>query len=153
MDNTWQISPLRYMLLVGAFVLVGTNGYHEESFCVSSDNHMQNQGRRNTERCCCGREHRPSLLVPKKYFKEEGEVECHDMRLHDVLFKLLVDNGSAKKPPRPTHTPLVEPRAITMNTALAITTHLSSHIVHVPSTENTLPLSSQRRLSSFFDSW
>ena len=50
-------------------------------------------GRKNTERCRCGREHRPSLLVSKRNFTEEGEVECHDMRLHDVLFKLLVDSG------------------------------------------------------------
>ena len=62
MDNTWQISLL-HMLLI--FVLDETNGNHEKSFCVSSDNQMQNLGWRNTERCCCGREHRPSLLVPK----------------------------------------------------------------------------------------
>ena len=53
--------------------------------------------RRNTERRRCDREHRPSLLVPKRYFKEEGEVECHDMKLHGAPFILLVDNGSAKR--------------------------------------------------------
>ena len=46
-DNTWQISPFRRMLLVGAFVLDGTNGYHGESFSVSSDN--QNTGLRHRE--------------------------------------------------------------------------------------------------------
>ena len=30
--GTWQISPFRHMLLVGAFVLDGTNGYHEKIF-------------------------------------------------------------------------------------------------------------------------
>ena len=41
-DNTWQISPFRHMLLIGAIVLDGTNGYHKESFCVTSDS--QNAG-------------------------------------------------------------------------------------------------------------
>ena len=30
-DNTWQISPFRHLLLVGSVVLDGTNGYHEHS--------------------------------------------------------------------------------------------------------------------------
>ena len=40
-DVTWQISPFRHMLFVGAFVLDGTNGYHEtnQSSRVSSDKH------------------------------------------------------------------------------------------------------------------
>ena len=37
------------MLLVGAFVLDGTNGYHEESFCVSSDNQLQNLRKHATD--------------------------------------------------------------------------------------------------------
>ena len=37
-DNTWQISPFCHMPFVGAVVLDKTNGYQEESFCVSSEN-------------------------------------------------------------------------------------------------------------------
>ena len=83
-------------------------------------------GRKNTERCRCGREHRPPLLVPNRYFTEEGEVECHDMRLHDVLFKLLVDSGSAKCRSNRSLRTFWRHENLSMKMAVVTTTHLSS---------------------------
>ena len=51
-----------------------------------------------------------SLLVPKRYFKEEGEVECHDMRLHDVLFQIVGGQWVGKTPPQPKPTHLLTAR-------------------------------------------
>ena len=57
-NNTWQISPFCHMLLVGAFVLDGSNSYHEESFCVSSDN-------QNAESWKTSHRHRKREWMPK----------------------------------------------------------------------------------------
>ena len=53
------------------------------------------------------------LLVPTRRFKEEGEHECHDMKLHGAPFILLVDAGSAKR----------QHEHLSMKMAVATTTH------------------------------
>ena len=69
--------------------------FTDASFRRHDNTWSSGRGRRNTEQRRCDRGHRPSVKVSKRYYKEEGEVECPDVRLHDAFFLLLVDNGSA----------------------------------------------------------
>ena len=68
----------------------------------------------------------PFHLVPQRYFKEKGEVECHDMRLHDVLFLLLGGSGSMKRRRNRRLRTFRRYEHLYMKMAVATTTHLSS---------------------------